>query len=144
MTQEFFSPEMQALGKKSRRLGWLGMGFLFMWACSMTPFSDLVNSRSTMNQIMGYVGQLLITACGIGLFLHESELDSTAKALDERLRHAEEAARYWKQQSEAWQHQHDAIKIEAVELRLQTADMTKVLKFHEKYALAVIPRPPHS
>lgn len=98
-SKNYFSPEMKALMKNEKALGWLGIGLLIMWACALMPIVDMVDGHSLLRQFLGYIGMLVVTITGIGLALYMSSLESAAKALDKRLHDADEAVKYWQQQS---------------------------------------------
>lgn len=131
-SENFYSPEMKALMESKNALKWLGVGLMIMWTCASLSVVDMVDSRSLLIQIFGYACLLAISATGLGLTLHMSSMESAVKALDKRLQCAEEELQRARQQSEAWQYHHDALKIEAVELKTQIADMEKVAKFWQK------------
>lgn len=100
-SENFFSPEMKALMKNEKALGWLGIGLMVMWGCAAAFLADLTDGYSLLREFFGYSGLLVVTVTGIGLTLHMSSLESAAKALDKRLHDTEDDAKIWRQQAES-------------------------------------------
>lgn len=79
---------MNSSATTSRTSKWadlMGLGFLFVWACALLFWVDLLNEYATWKKVMGAAGGVLVSLSCLALALHTNRQQQRAAKLEKQL-----------------------------------------------------------